>query len=114
MAHVQQVLITYLKQEFAGILGAVKESDPPYFVATSFAHSLSVEIHRMPQDGKQRVNADSPRNQHEVSRGFCRLGVKAELSTYSQGHFRAEHTLGQGRRMLTLVLLAQAFEHHVP
>lgn len=57
----------------------------------------------MPQDGKQRVNSYSSCNQHEVSRGICRLWVKEELSTHSHSHFRVKCTLRQERKDLLVL-----------
>lgn len=92
------MFLPYLKEEFTGIFCTVEELYRSNLIAASFVHPVSVEVCRVPQDGQQRVNSDSSCNQHQVSRGICRLRVKEELSTHSHGHFRVKGTLGQERK----------------
>lgn len=102
-------LLPYLEQELTGVFCAVEQSDCSNLIPTSLVRPFSVEVCCMPQDGKQRVNSNSSRNQHKVSRGICRLRVKEELSTHSHGHFRVQCTL-RGKRNEPLMLCSKGLK----
>lgn len=99
----------YLKQQLAGILRAVEQSHCSDLIPTACACPRSVEICRVPQDGKQGVNSNSSCNQHEVPGGVGGLRVKEELSAHSHCHFRVKCTLREGRegRTDSLVLCSR-------
>lgn len=113
-ASLQQTRLPYLKQELAGVFCTVEQLCCSHLISTSFVFPFSVEIHRVPQDGKQRVNSNSSCNQHEISRGIFRLRVKEEVSTHSHGHFRVQCALRQDRKDPPLVLCSSGPNPDVP
>ena len=83
----------YLEEKLAGVLRAVEQSDCPHLIPPSSACPLSEEVSCVPQDGKQGVNPDASRDQHEVSGGVRRLRVKEELPPDSHSHLGVQGAL---------------------
>lgn len=83
----------YLEEELAGVFRAVEQSDCPHLIPPSRACPPSEEVSCVPQDGKQGVNPDASRDQHEVSGGVRRLRVKEELPPDSHSHLGVQGAL---------------------
>lgn len=97
----------YLEQELAGVFRAVEQSDCPHLIPLSLACLLSEEVGRVPQDGKQGVNPNASRDQHEVSGGVRGLRVEEELPPDSHSHLRVQGALrGTEKRLQSSVAKA--------